>query len=85
MTYTVVLRIALRHINITMSAFVFVETANNKRYSTLLKICVWIVFKYRNVLTGCESEAPFTAIHNVQFFQVQEIVLRKMCFTHSNI
>ncbi len=64
----------------TMSVFVFVETPN-KHYSTLVKTHVWIVsskfFKYRNVLTGCESEAPdspcdvgiaplvFTAIHSV--------------------
>ncbi len=45
----------------TMSSFVIVETPN-KHYSTLLKTRVWIVsskfFKYRNVLTGCESEAP---------------------------
>ncbi len=45
----------------TMSAFVIVETPN-KHYSTLLKTRVWIVsskfFKYWNVLTGCESEAP---------------------------
>ncbi len=44
----------------TMSAFVIVETPN-KHYSTLLKTRVWIVsskfFKYRNVLTGSESEA----------------------------
>ncbi len=45
----------------TMAAFVIVETPN-KHYSTLLKTRVWIVsskfFKYWNVLTGCESEAP---------------------------
>ncbi len=44
-----------------MSAFV-IEEAPNKHYSTLLKTRIWIVssklFKYRNVLTGCESEAP---------------------------
>ncbi len=44
------------------SAFVIGETTNNKRYSTLLKTHVWIVsgkfFKYENMLTGCESEAP---------------------------
>ncbi len=44
----------------TMSAFVIVETPN-KHYYTQLKTRVWIVsskfFKYRNVLTGCESEA----------------------------
>ncbi len=55
-------RVASRHVNITMSAFVIGETTNNKRYSTLLKIHVWIVsgkfFKYENILTGCESEAP---------------------------
>ncbi len=43
------------------SASVIVETPN-KHCSTLLKTRVWIVsckfFKYRNVLTGCESEAP---------------------------
>ncbi len=45
----------------TMSEFVIVETPN-KQYSTLRKTRVWIVsskfFKYRHVLTGCESEAP---------------------------
>ncbi len=45
----------------TMTAYVIVETPN-KHYSTLLKTRVWIVsnkfFKYGNVLTGCESEAP---------------------------
>ncbi len=30
-------RVASRHINITMSAFVIGETTNNKRYSTQLK------------------------------------------------
>ncbi len=45
----------------TMSAFVIIDTPK-KHYSTLLKTRVWIVsskfFKYWNVLTGCESEAP---------------------------
>ncbi len=42
---TAFLRAALQsgRINITMSAFVIGETANNKYYSTLLKTCVWIV------------------------------------------
>ncbi len=44
-----------------MSAFLIVEMPN-KHYSTLLKTHVWIVsikfFKYRNILTSCESEAP---------------------------
>ncbi len=35
-------RVALRHVNITMSAFVIGETTN-KHYSTLLKTHVWIV------------------------------------------
>ncbi len=55
-------RVASRRVNITMSAFVIGETTNNKHYSTLLKTRVWIVivkfFKYENILTGCESEAP---------------------------
>ncbi len=55
-------RVASCRINITMSAFVIGETTNNKHYSTLLKTWVWIVsgkfFKYENILTGCESEAP---------------------------
>ncbi len=54
--------VASCRINITMSAFVIRETTNNKRYSTPLKTRVWIVtgkfFKYENILTGCESEAP---------------------------
>ncbi len=36
-------RVALRHVNITMSAFVIGETTNNKRYSTQLKTRVWII------------------------------------------
>ncbi len=60
MTHTVFLRVAPRKHN-TMSAFVIVEMPY-KHYSTLLKTRVRIVsgkfFKYRNVLTGCESEAP---------------------------
>ncbi len=49
-------------LHITMSAFVIRETTNNQHYTTLLKTRVWIVsgkfFKYENILTGCESEAP---------------------------
>ncbi len=41
--HTVFLRIALRHVNITMSAFVIGETTNNKHYSTQLKTRVSIV------------------------------------------
>ncbi len=41
--------------------FVIVEMPN-KLYSTLLKTCIWIIssklFKYRNILTGYDSEAP---------------------------
>ncbi len=55
-------RVASRRVNITMSAFVIGETTNNKHYSTQLKTHVWIIrsrfFKYENILTGCESEAP---------------------------
>ncbi len=54
---------ALRHVNITMSAFVIGETTNNKHYLTQLKTHVWIVngkfFKYENILTGCVSEEPY--------------------------
>ncbi len=54
-------RVASHSINITMSAFVIGERTNNKHYSTLLKISVWIVsgkfFKYENILTVCESDA----------------------------
>ncbi len=54
--------VASCHVNITMSAFVIVEMTNNKRYFTLCKTHVWIVsskfFKYEDILTGCESEAP---------------------------
>ncbi len=50
---------ALRRVNI-MSAFVIIETPN--KHYTQLKTRVWIVsskfFKYQNVLTDCESEAP---------------------------
>ncbi len=59
--YCIFTRCAAPRKHNTMSAFVIVETPN-KHYSTLLKTRVWIVsskfFKYRNVLTGCESEAP---------------------------
>ncbi len=54
--------IASRHVNITMSAFVIGETSNNQHYSTLLKTRVWIFsgkfFKYENILTVFEWEAP---------------------------
>ncbi len=36
-------RVASRHVNITMSAFVIGETTNNKHYSTQLKTWIWIV------------------------------------------
>ncbi len=92
-------RVALRHVNITMSAFVIGETTNNKHYSTLLKTCIWIVSS-RNILTGCESEASdcpckvgiapiyrnslCASQHCRLLFQVQEIVLRKMrCTVHT--
>ncbi len=58
-------------------------------------------FKHENILTGCESEAPdcpckvgiaplyrnslCASQHCRLLFQVQEIVLRKMRCTHSNI
>ncbi len=93
-------RVASRCVNITMSAFVIGETINNKHYSTPLKTRVWIVSS-RNVLTGCESEAPDcsckvgiahfieTAFDQARIvgllFQVQETVLHKMRCTHSNI
>ncbi len=93
-------RVASRHVNITMSAFVIGETTNNKHYSTQLKARVWIV-SGRNVLTGCESEttdcpckvgiAPLyrnslcASQHCRLLFQVREIVLHKMRCTHSNI
>ncbi len=79
-------------VNITMSAFVIGETTNYKHYSTLLKTHVWFVSN-RNVLTGCESEAPDSPCNSLWASQhcrllscqVQEIVLRKSCCTHSNI
>ncbi len=93
-------RVASRRVNITMSEFVIGETTNNKRYSTLLKTRVWIV-RSRNVLTGCESEASdcpckvgiaplyrkslSASQHCRLLFQVQEIVLRKIRCTHSDI
>ncbi len=58
-------------------------------------------FKYENILTGCESEVPdcpwkvgiaplyrnslCASLHCRLLFQVQEIVLHKMCCTRSNI
>jgi len=55
-------RIALRKYK-TMSAFVIGEMTNNKRYSTPLKklafeSSVANSWNIKNVLTGCESEAP---------------------------
>ncbi len=50
-------RVASRRVNITMSAFVIGKMTNNKHHSTLLTTRVWIVSS-RNILTGCESEAP---------------------------
>ncbi len=90
-----------RHVNITMSALVIEETANNKHYYTMLKTRVWIVSS-RNVLKGCESEAsdcpckvgiaPLYSVHSLSYcsdcrllFQIQEIVFRKMHCTHTNI
>ncbi len=83
-----------------MSAFVIRETTNNKHYSTQLKTRLWLVSS-RNVLTGCESEASdcpckvgiaplyrnslCTNQHWRLLFQVQEIILRKMRCTQSNI
>ncbi len=76
------------------------ETTNSKHYSTLLKTCVWIVSS-RNALAGFESEASdcpckvgiaplyrnslCASQHCRLLFQVQEIVLRKMRCTNSNI
>ncbi len=86
--------------NITMSVFVNGEMTNNKHYSTQLKTRVWIVSS-RNVLTDCMSKASdcpckvgiaplyrnslCAGQHCRLLFQVQEIVLRKMRCTHSNI
>ncbi len=94
-------RVASCRVNITVSAFVIRETTNNKCYSTLLRTHIWIVsgkfFKYENILTGCESEVPDclckagiaplyrNSWHCRLLSQVQEIVLRKMRCTHSNI
>ncbi len=92
-------RVVLRFVNNTMSAFVIREMTNNRRYSTLLKTHVWIISS-RNIRTSCESEesdcpckvgiAPLyrnslCASRLTLLFQVQEIVLRKMRCTHSNI
>ncbi len=92
--------IASGHVNITMSAFMIGGTTNTKHYSTLLRTHVWIISS-RNVLAGSQSEAPdcpckvriarlyrnslCASQHCRLLFQVQEIVLRKMCCTHANI
>ncbi len=78
------------------------DRRNDKQqgYSTLLKTRIWIISS-RNVLTGCESEAPdcpckvgiaplyrnslCASQHCRLLFQVQENVLCKMRCTHSNI
>ncbi len=50
--------VALRRVNITMSAFVIWETTNNKHYAARLKTHVWIIsgkiFTKDSVLTSCE-------------------------------
>ncbi len=82
------------------AAFVIREITNNKHLSKQLKTCVWII-SGRNILTGCESKAldcpckvgiaPLyrnslrARQHCRLLFQVQEIVLRKLRRTHSNI
>ncbi len=76
MTQTVFLRVELhRAVNISMSAFVIVETTNNKHYSTQLITHVWIVrskfIKYENILTGCESEAKLELLHFIETVFVQ--------------
>ncbi len=87
-------RVASRHVNITMSAFVIGEMTNNKCYCSRN-------ISSRNVLTGCESEAPdcpckvriaplcrnslCASQHCKLLLQVQENVLCKMRCTHSNI
>ncbi len=78
-------RVASCHINITMSTFVIVETPNNKHYSTLLKTRIWIVrgkfFKYENILTGFESEAPAFVDRSSRFRKQSSV----KCATHTLI
>ncbi len=77
-------RVASCRINITMSAFVIVETPN-KHYSTLLKTRIWIVsgkfFKYENILTGFESEAPAFVDRSSRFRKQSSV----KCTTHTLI
>ncbi len=90
--------VASRLVNITMSAFVIGEKTNNKHYSTPLKTRVLIV-RSRNVLTGFEPDCPCKVViaplyrnslcasleARLLSCQVQEIVLRELHHTHSNI
>ncbi len=91
-------RVASRRVNITMSAFVTGETTNNNSYSTLLKPRVWIVSS-RNALQSeapdCPCKVGIAPLYRKSLCaslqarllscQVQEIVLRKLRCTHSNI
>ncbi len=95
-----ILRIALCCANITMSAFVIRETPYNKHDSTQLKTRVWIVsgkfFKYENLQAVSQKcQTVLARLEKVLrksiwaqlagYSQVQEIFIRKMHCTHSNM
>ncbi len=64
-------RVASRRINITMSVFVIRETTTI--ISTLLKTRVWIVTS-RNVLAGCQTEAPDCPYNTAEVLKVPPFI-----------
>ncbi len=55
-------RVASRHVNITMFAFVIGETTNNKNYSTLLKTRVWIL-SYESEVPDCPCQVGIAPLN----------------------
>ncbi len=55
-------RVASRHVNITMIAFVIGETTNNKNYSTLLKTRVWIL-SYESEVPDCPCQVGIAPLN----------------------
>ncbi len=94
-------RVASRLINITMSAFLIGETTNNKHYYTPLKTHVWIVSSRNvltgceSEASDCPCKVGIAPLYRNRLWasqqarllscQVQEIVLRELRCTHSNI
>ncbi len=93
--------VASRLVNITMSAFVIGEKTNNKHYSTPLKTRVWLVRSrnvltgFESEASDCPCKVGIAPLYRNSLCaslqarllscQVQEIVLRELRRTHSNI